>query len=225
MSKKGRKPKANVPRTPSGALSRSAYAQLARGEREVALAQPHRRWLPEEVRVDQRAGDLLGCLRLADAITEAEYWAGQRYRRIMAEFRLVLASPVVPPGVIARMASPAVSTDHAEDGSLRAAERESDEARSARVIREHREMMAVLIEAAGPRRGLDAFDAMLCRDIGCGEGMWPAIRGLFKALVDAWKLDDAPRAIVGAIIERPEWVREEREVPVEYVEAGCVPIE
>lgn len=225
MSRRGRKRKGGIPRAPSGALSRSAYAQLARGEREVALSQPHRRWLPEEVRVDQRAGDLLGCLRLADAITEAEYWAGQRYRRIMAEFRVVLASPAVPPGVIARIASPAVSTDYAEAGLLRAVEREGEEARSARVIREHREMMDVLIEAAGPRRGLGAFDAMLCRDIGCGEGKWPAMRGLLKALVVAWKLDDAPRAITGAITERASWAREEHEVPVEYVEAGCLPIE
>jgi hypothetical protein len=225
MSRRGRKRKAGLPRTPSGAISRSKYAQLARGEREVALAQPHRVWLPEEQRTDQRAGNLLGCLFLAGQITEAECWAGERYRRIMAEFRLLLASPVMPPAAFARMVDPGVETP-AEADHLAAERPETDEERRSRVLSAYDEVREELLaaERLAVGRYAEAFDALVCRDKACTVAEWPVLKGVLARLVVLWKLDaGAPRKTRGTMrrTDRSEWQHEEREIHILYADGDC----
>jgi hypothetical protein len=225
MSRRGRKKKAGIPRTPGGAISRSKYAQLARGERDVAMAQPHRAWLPEEKRADQRAGDLLGCLRLAGQITEAECWAGERYRRIMTDFRRLLASPVMPASAVARMVAPGMETP-AEADHLAAERPLTDEERTARVLAYYDEARSEILafDRLLSGRYAESFDALVCMDKACPADQWPVVKQMLARLADVWGLDvDAPRRMRSTMSrdQRPAWPHEEREIHVHYVDPAC----
>lgn len=222
MSRRGRKRKTGIPRTPSGALSRSKYAQLSRGERDVAFAQPHRAWLPEEKRADQRAGNLLGCLYLGGQITEAECWAGERYRSIMDDFRRLLASPVMPPSAVSRMVAPGVETP-AEADHLAAEKPETDEERSRRVLAAYDGARAEVM-AFDTGRFAETFDALICLDKACGPDQWPVLRQILSRLADVWGLDvDAPRRMRSTMTrdQRPGWPHEEREISIQYANPSC----
>lgn len=61
--------------------------------RAMASQQPHRRWLPEAVRLDQKADSVLGCLNLINIISDGQYEAGQRYARIVGQYRASIQTP------------------------------------------------------------------------------------------------------------------------------------
>lgn len=225
MSRRGRKRKQGLPRTPSGALSRSRYAVLARGERETAMAQPHRAWLPDELRADQRAENLLGCLHLAGEITEAECWAGERYRRIMGDFRRLLASPGLPPSAVSRMVAPGVETP-AEADHLGAERPETDEERSRRILAAYDGVRDEVLhfDRAFAGRIAEDFDALICRDKACRPEQWPVIKRMLARLVDVWGLDaDAPRTMRSTMTrdQRSGWPHDEREVIIIYDGGPC----
>ena len=85
-NRKGRKRKTTVKRDASG---------KSRGEdmvREVVKRQPHRRWLQEAHRLDQRAESHLGRLALARHVSAVEYEAGKHYAGVVARYRAVISA-------------------------------------------------------------------------------------------------------------------------------------
>ncbi len=86
LNRQGRKRKTTVKRDSNG---------KSRGEdkiREVVMNQPHRRWLPEAHRLDQRAENSLGRLAIARHVSQAEYEAGKRYAKVVAQYRAVISA-------------------------------------------------------------------------------------------------------------------------------------
>src|SRR5579872_1821155 len=65
--------------------------------RTIALAQPHRRALPSEQRLDQRAEHPLGGLNLVGVISNGQYQAGKTYARIVARYRRMILAPKMSP--------------------------------------------------------------------------------------------------------------------------------
>jgi hypothetical protein len=66
--------------------------------RALAAQQPHRRWLPEPVRLDQKADTPFGALNLINVITDAQYEAGQRYAYIVGQYRASIGTPSIMSG-------------------------------------------------------------------------------------------------------------------------------
>lgn len=85
MTRRGRKRK-SAPRHPSGELVRVEPQALA-------ARQPHRVWLPQEKRMDQKAGSPLGCLNLLGVLSDAQYLAGVRYAVVVGKYRAVIETP------------------------------------------------------------------------------------------------------------------------------------
>jgi hypothetical protein len=87
MARPGRKRKIG-PRHPGGDLVRPQF-----DARSLATLQPHRVWLPEEKRMDQKAASPLGCLNLLGVLTDAQYLAGVRYAVVVGKYRAVIETP------------------------------------------------------------------------------------------------------------------------------------
>ena len=87
MARRGRKRKLGL-RHPGGALARPAL-----DARAFAALQPHRVWLPEEKRMDQKAASPLGCLNLLGVLSDAQYLAGVRYAVVVGRYRAVIETP------------------------------------------------------------------------------------------------------------------------------------
>lgn len=88
MARRGRKRKAGF-RHPCGALVQRPEADAA----SFAALQPHRVWLPQEKRFDQKAASPFGCLNLLGVISDAQYLAGVRYAVAVGHYRAVIESP------------------------------------------------------------------------------------------------------------------------------------
>jgi hypothetical protein len=87
MSRRGRKRKIGFPH-PVGELKRPQFDL-----RDLATLQPHRVWLPEEKRMDQKAASPLGCLNLLGVLSDGQYLAGIRYAVVVGKYRAVIESP------------------------------------------------------------------------------------------------------------------------------------
>ncbi len=87
MSRAGRKRKAGR-RYQNGHLA-TVYVN----PRQLAADQPHRRWLPKDVRLDQRADTAIGGLALIGAITDDQCLAGEEYAKAVGRYRSVIAPP------------------------------------------------------------------------------------------------------------------------------------
>ncbi len=87
MARSGRRRKSG-PRHRSGELLRPHF-----DFRQLAALQPHRVWLPEEKRPDQKAASPLGCLNLLGVLSDAQYRAGVRYALVVGEYRAVIEAP------------------------------------------------------------------------------------------------------------------------------------
>jgi hypothetical protein len=87
MARSGRKRKIGL-RHPGGALVRPQC-----DVQSLATLQPHRVWLPEEKRMDQRAASPFGCLNLLGVLTDAQYLAGMRYAVVVGKYRAVIETP------------------------------------------------------------------------------------------------------------------------------------
>ncbi len=92
MARRGRK---RLPgrRHPGGELVRVKVDYRA-----LAAQQPHRRCLPEPVRLDQKAATPFGALNLINVITDAQYEAGQRYAFVVGQYRASIGTPSVMSG-------------------------------------------------------------------------------------------------------------------------------
>lgn len=215
---KGGRPRSKGDRTPSGQLSRSASGYDSRGARDVATAQPHRRWLAEDKRSDQYAESVLGRLYLAGEVTERQLWAGERLRRVMADFRSVMASPITPRVAMASMIAPSLepSADHVEAQNSRTdARTESEMERHDRVLREFDEARDALLPDAEAYAAVHAVSV----DDRSSDNLAALRRGLTE-LVDMYGFqEDKPKKIKGEYVERPEWGRGFREVHFIYDDA------
>jgi hypothetical protein len=98
LNRKGRKRKSGR-RTPSGAIARKPVDY-----RSMAALQPHRIRLPEALRSDEKAESVLGCLNLIyriskrtaanrPGITDEQYEAGRRYRRLVGAYLAHVGAP------------------------------------------------------------------------------------------------------------------------------------
>ena len=75
---------------------RDASVNLIRARmefRELAALQPHRVWLPQSQRLDQKAASPLGCLNLLGVLSSRQYLAGIRYAVVVGKYRAVIESP------------------------------------------------------------------------------------------------------------------------------------
>lgn len=77
-----------VRRQPNGQPSRPAIDY-----RKLASEQPHRRWLPADVRLDQKADTTLGALVLIGAVTVDQGLAGDAYAAAVGRYRSVVQPP------------------------------------------------------------------------------------------------------------------------------------
>src|SRR5260370_13274864 len=87
MARRGRRRKIGL-RHPGGDLVRPRF-----DVRSLATLQPHRVWLPEEKRMDQKAASPLGCLNLLGVLSDAQYLAGVRYAVVVGKYRAVIETP------------------------------------------------------------------------------------------------------------------------------------
>ena len=87
MTRRGRKRKIGL-RHPGGDLVRVQFDLRA-----LSGLQPHRVWLPQEQRLDQKGGSPLGCLNLLGVLSDAQYLAGVRYAVVVGQYRAVIETP------------------------------------------------------------------------------------------------------------------------------------
>lgn len=204
---RGRKRKMGK-REPNGRISR---ADTQRDVREVALSQPHRRWLPEGKRSDQGAECIVGSAYLASLITEPQSWAAAKYRRLVDEFHQVLATPVTRQsasavGVTASLETPA-EADH-----LAAIVQETPEERAERVIETMNavtRLFGKLDDGKSLRRELDAVVLE-----GAPITSLAFLRAALGELARLWRLDVDARPTKRAYFwrgERPECMELARE--------------
>ncbi|MGV6875906.1 hypothetical protein ACUSIJ_24875 [Pseudochelatococcus sp. B33] len=155
--------------------------------RLVALSQPHRAWLPEAKRADQRAESLLGQLRLLKLITQAQYQAGVKWRKLMMEFHAVMASPAMPNGPLARIAAGERHGDAAPvHGGSSAIE--TEEERRDRVLRSLGDVGAGLREIGHSKQAFSSLEAVILYDRTLDDYAH-LFRGL-NALVRLWKISE-----------------------------------
>lgn len=62
--------------------------------RALSAEQPHRRHLPPDMRLSEKAETPFGCLNLMGAISNEQFEAGQRYRSIVAEYCSSIGAPL-----------------------------------------------------------------------------------------------------------------------------------
>ena len=85
MARTGRKRKAS--------MHLSGAREIKVDYRSMASQQPHRRWLPEDVRLDQKADSILGCLNLVSSISDDQYEAGRKYAHVVGQYRASINPP------------------------------------------------------------------------------------------------------------------------------------
>ena len=215
---KGRKRKSGK-RTASGRLSRSKSERAKRGiqdVRAVALQQPHRAWLGESRRADQRAESEVGRLCLAGRISEAEYWVAERWRRLILEFHQVLASPVCTGSPLSKILPTYVEAGDVA-GECDAAEcAESEEERRERVLVQHRAAMRAIGRlGADAREVFTSLEAIVMHGRAAGEEYsLRALRAGLAQLGRLWRIteSDDDRPLRGSRSEKPRWDHEVREV-------------
>lgn len=216
MGKRTRRKQAR--RTASGRISTAGVTEDVRA---IALAQPHRRWLPERLRKDQRAENALGRLYLAGFLSEGQVLAGEKFRRLMLEYAAVIEAPRLPPTIMARLSveimgrpEPIENADKAGSVSEVA---ETEESRRARVLnavervryqlrardetsRAWRDLYAVTVEDKEPQDIVHLVVAL-------------------NALAAAWRtFDNGKRPIRGTTDGDNHWGHDERIVEIRYVE-------
>lgn len=154
----------------------------------VVLAQPHRAWLPEGKRTDQRAESLLGRLRLASLLSEAQYESGQKWRGLMAEFSYLLATPARPQNPLARVAADDPPIDAPTDDDIKDVIAETDEERRDRVLRSVGDVNAELRRIGRHGQSLAALEAVILHDRALDD-YGHLVRAL-NALARLWKIPD-----------------------------------
>lgn len=208
---------------------RTANGRLAkpttRSERQDTItstvtSQPHRAWLKEGRRLDQRAESALGRLFLAHAITETECWAGERFRNLLREFHVVLAAPVTASSA-AIMVAETVCQD-AEGDELAPEHSETDEERRDRVLAQFERAKRALGRLDRSKEITSGIDALVMRDVLPAD--LALVRSGLQALARLWRIfedeaDEARRPIRvngKRFGERAAWPHDERIVEIQY---------
>lgn len=83
-------------RKPSGDL-----IQEKTNPQAIAASMPHRRHLPVNKQLSQKAESPFGALNLIGAISDMQFDAGEKFQRVVARYRAVIESPRPSPGVLA----------------------------------------------------------------------------------------------------------------------------
>lgn len=162
MSRRGRARKAGK-REPNGQPQRKWGPN--HDVRAVVTAQPHRRWLPEDKRRDQRAESELGRLYLAGRITETEAEAGEKWRGLVSAYLKCLAAPVGPVSVASRGIPDRVEAEP-ESAFPSTEVSETEEERKERVLVAFQRATAVLAHLRDVAREVDA---VCVHDKRCGS--------------------------------------------------------
>lgn len=230
MARKGRKRKEGR-RTRSGKLSEANAERAARGLRgvmDVALSHPHRAWLGKGRRSDQLAENALGRLLLAGKITESEYWAGDRWRKLVGEFHQVLAAPVMPGSAMGQMVADEVDSDsrNRSERSGTAAQRETDEERRERVLVQHSAAMNAIRRLSDKRQVFAVMESVVLRDAEVDFALLQILKAGLGQLARLWRMErprdpmeekHGPKPRVRAQrTDRPLWGHEERELDITY---------
>lgn len=90
MARKGRKRKWRGQKLPH---ADDPVVEREPDDRIRASRQPHRRGLPEEDRLSEKAESPLGRLSLKSIITEEQYEAGLRYAVVVGQYRAIICAP------------------------------------------------------------------------------------------------------------------------------------
>lgn len=207
-------------RIAGGRLANKPRPERVKAATDVATNQPHRAWLKENRRLDQRAESVLGRLFLAHLITEPECWAGERFRSLIREFHIVNAAPATV-STAAIMVAEGVETP-AEADHLAAERPETEEERRARVLDQHAAAMGVVEGLEWGRQVAGELDRLLMQD--AAPEYLALVRAGLGALAAFWRMEEPPKE-AGArevkvkgfrVGDGPEWAHEEREVSIVY---------
>ncbi len=175
-------------RTPAGRLSRSKDAQAREVEMNmsVALAQPHRAWLPKTARLDQLAESELGRLYLAEAITEVELWAGQAWQRVVNQWRSVIAAPRDAGSAAGRMIGDAFANCDVPS--------DTPEARKVWATARYEEALAALYDLQDGVEVAAVVNRVVMQD-SMPAGALGLLRAGLRELAGLWRMDrqNAPR--------------------------------
>lgn len=249
MARAGR-PRKPGKRKPCGRRSDSVVnAEAKRNDpRSVVFEQPHRRWLADAQRRDQQAESEIGRLHLSGRISEAQYWAADRFRSIVAQFRLVMATPMQTCTALGHVVANPVDEDAWRRGESGTAERpESDEEMSERVLRQHSAVLDVLRDMDDGKEVSRALEDIIIYDKPCSmrsllvtrqgartgvamperiirNGELTLLRRGLTVLCRLWHMEDdatgqkRPVRVLGTQQERQAWERAEKEVHFVYTD-------
>ena len=186
MSRRGRARKTGQ-REPNGRLQRKWGP--SDDVRAVATSQPHRRWLPEDMRRDQRAECELGRLFLRKQISETACEAGEKWRGLVHAYLRCLAAPVGPVSVAARAIPDRVEAE--PEGAVPSTEvSETEEERHERVLRAFSRASQVLADCG--RDVAREIDAVVVKDELCASVVTLTV-GL-DALAAHWQMGEHARS-------------------------------
>lgn len=172
-------------RTPSGRLSRSKAAKRTEAQQNmaVALAQPHRAWLPKTARLDQLAESELGRLYLGHAITEPELWAGQAWQRVVNQWRSVIAAPRDAGSAAGRMIGDAFANCEVPTST--------PEDRKSWATARYEEALAALYSLQDGVEVAAVVNRVVMQD-SMPAGALGLLRGGLRALAEHWRMDLTP---------------------------------
>lgn len=184
------------------------------------MAQPHRRWLKEEKALDQRAESALGRLYLAGLISQPECWAGERFKTLLQEFHVILASPVTISSAAIMVATSLEAPAEAE--YLGSEVRETEEDKRERVLAQFEQAKRALAKVRDPKRASAALDALMWHD--CASDDLGPVHDALKCLARLWRMEepaekeqDRPINVKGCLIgNKAVWSFDEKEVVIHY---------
>lgn len=194
-------------RTKSGKLSQSVEEKAKRGlERNiqgVALSQPHRRNLPKDMRKDQKAECELGRLFLAKLITEPQYEAGCKFRRLIADFRQVIAAPITRVSAANLMVSES-GMEAPEASRLENETAETEEERRDRVVGAFNRTQTRLTHVHEAKAVWAELDRVAVMDAPMFD-IWHLREGL-DCLVKFWRLAHDGTSVIRVSISTAPWL-------------------
>ena len=217
MARRGR-PRKMGKRKPCGRLTDAEQRAMRKDVRTTVMEQPHRRWLDGPSRRDQRAETEIGRLYLAGMLTEPKYWAAERWRSIVEQFHVVMATPVRPGSQLGGMVASGVGQDE-ESGKN---ELETDEERHRRVLWQHGLAMAAIRSVAYSASVFEAMERVILDDRPCTARDLVLLDRGISALCHMWKMteerpgDDPARRVRAERVDRPSWPHDEKEVSIVY---------
>ncbi|QIB32646.1 hypothetical protein [Ancylobacter pratisalsi] len=151
------------------------------------MAQPHRAVLPEDCRMDQRAGTEIGRMFLLGRISEAKYWAAERWQSIITQFHVVLATPMVGGSSLGRMVAPGIGQDEASGNSERP---ETEEEMHDRVLAQHGAAMRVLRDIDHAPLVFMALEHVVLKGLPASAKQVERLNQGLSALCRLWKMDE-----------------------------------